>query len=126
MFPLLYLLVLVLAYYFDLVRTVWFLPVLVSGFFFVIFVNAHFKGKKLILHYTQKFYKKELSLSEQEYLAKGDAYWMFVTFFNTFLQLLFGLGDNQMLWLFYSSIGWYILFFFALALQIIYGKIKHV
>jgi len=126
MFPLLYLLILGFAYYFDQVTTVWFLPVLISGFFFVLFVNAHFKGKKLILHYTRKFYKNNLTQSEQEYLAKGDAYWMFVTLFNTLLQILFGLGNNHVLWLFYSSVGWYIFFFFALALQIIYGKIKHV
>jgi len=126
MLPLLYLIILGVAYYFNDVAFVWFLPVLVSSFFFVLLADAHFRGKKLILQYTQKFYKKELSQREEEYLAKGDAYWMFVTLLNTLLQLFFGLGDNQALWLFYSSVGWYILFFLALVLQVIYGKIKHV
>ena len=126
MFPLLYILVLGLVYYFNGVAFVWFVPVLISSFFFVLFANAHFNNKKLVLKYTQKFYKKKLSQKEKEYLAKGDVYWMFVTLGNTLLQLYFGLGENKELWLFYSSLGWYVFFFFALALQVIYGKIKHV
>lgn len=77
----------------------------------------------MILHFTRHFYKKELSDAEIEFLKNGDSYWMAVTFINTLLQVAFAYFADDVIWAFYSSVGWYIFFFIALTMQILYGKI---
>jgi len=75
------------------------------------------------LGFTRKFYRKELSKEEIEFLKKGDGYWVVVMLINTIIHLYVVNFTSDIVWAFYSSVGWYILFFTALAGQIIYGKV---
>jgi len=98
-------------------------PTLYSLVFLSLFTVATFSKKHLVLKLTKKFYKKELDEKEQEYLKTGDAYWMGVTLINTIILINMGLFADDVTWALYSSVGWYIYFFSALLLQIVYGKL---
>ncbi len=98
------------------------IPSLISLFFFLLFLSAYLSKKALVLSFTKRFYKKILTGKEEQFLKNSDLYWAFITFLNVVIQTLFGLFSNDYIWAFYSSIGWYIYFFTALTVQIIYGK----
>jgi len=118
--PTIYFFILLLAYYygFSLVK---FIPVFLSFIFFTIFMNSTINKKEYILNITRKFYPKDLSNQEILFLKNGDIYWVWVTGINTIIQFILVFYDN-ILWAFYSSVGWYIFFFISLVIQIIYGR----
>lgn len=118
--PLIYFLFVLTAYMVQSISFVKLIPALISASFFLFFLGAYIQKKELILRMTKKFYNK-LSKEQEEYIAKGDGYWAFVIFLNTLIQIFLVFYDNNELWAFYSSIGWYIFLFIALILQIIYG-----
>ena len=111
------------AYYFSSFQTVKYIPVTLSTLFLLLFIDAHFNKKYMVLGFTRQFYKKELKKEEIEFLKKGDGYWVGVMLVNTLIHLYVVNFTSDIVWAFYSSVGWYILFFTALAGQIIYGKV---
>ncbi len=121
--PSLYVVILSIAYYFSSMETVKYIPVTLSSIFFLMFVDSHFNKKYMILGFTQKFYKKELKKEEREFLKKGDLYWVGVMLVNTLVHLYVVNFTSDVVWAFYSSVGWYVLFFGALIAQIVYGKV---
>ena len=123
--PSLYVVILGVAYYFSSFETVKYIPVTLSSIFFLMFVDSHFNKKYMVLGFTQKFYKKELKKEEIDFLKRGDFYWVLVMFINTLIHLYIVNFCSDLVWAFYSSIGWYIYFFGALIAQIIYGKVKY-
>lgn len=124
--PSLYVIILSIAYYFSSFETVKYIPVTLSSIFFLMFVDSHYNKKYMILGFTQKFYKKDLKEEEVEFLRKGDFYWVFVMLINTLIHLYIVNFSSDLVWAFYSSVGWYVYFFGALIAQIIYGKVKGV
>ena len=121
--PSFYLFALLSAYYFASFDIVKLIPVAISGVFFIMFVDSHINKKEIIYESTKRFYPKKLQEWEVEYLKQGDSYWAFVTFINTIIQILVVIHGDDLIWAFYTSVGWYIFFFIALASQIIYGKV---
>ncbi len=120
---LIYILLLIPAYFsvsFDIVK---FIPAMISMAFFALFAQSAIKKQELIYKFTTKFYKKELSAGERAYLKQGDAYWAFAILLFTIGQIVVSLYASDVVWAFYSSIGWYIYFVVVLALQIVYGKL---
>ena len=121
--PLIYFVFIVLAYYFVSMESVKAIPALISGFFFFFFLESFLSKRHTILEFSQKFYKKEMSEEEKEFIAKSDGYWALMTFLNVAIQVALIFDDNNTLWAFYSSIGWYLFLGTGLILQILYGKI---
>ncbi len=121
--PLVYLVFIVIAYFFSSMESVKSIPALISGFFFFFFLESVFSKRHTILKFSQKFYKKELSTKEEEFIASSDAYWAAVTFLNVSIQVMLIFNENNNLWAFYSSLGWVLFLGSALVLQILYGKI---
>lgn len=111
------------AYYFSSFQTVKYIPVTLSTIFLLLFVDAHFNKKYMILGFTKKFYPKKLTEEEEDFVKKGDGYWVVVMLINTLIHLYVVNFCSDVVWAFYSSIGWYILFFVALISQIVYGKV---
>ncbi|MDF1883966.1 hypothetical protein JHD49_08455, partial [Sulfurimonas sp. SAG-AH-194-C21] len=72
---------------------------------------------------TQKFYKKELSNAEKDFIGSSDGYWAIVTLINVLIQVSLIFNEDDVLWAFYSSLGWVIFLASALILQILYGKL---
>jgi len=112
-----------IAYYFSSLQTVKYIPVTLSTIFLLLFIDAHFNKKYMILGFTTKFYPKKLTKEETEYVKKGDGYWVIVMLINTLIHLYIVNFCSDIVWAFYSSAGWYILFFTALIGQIVYGKV---
>ena len=121
--PSLYVSILSIAYYFSSFETVKYIPVTLSSIFFLMFVDSHFNKKYMVLGFTQKFYKKDLKDEEVAFLKRGDFYWVFVMLFNTLVHLYIVNFSSDIVWAFYSSVGWYVYFFGALIAQIVYGKV---
>lgn len=118
----LYLLVLTIAYFNASFETIKFIPVFSSMTFFTIFALSSIKKTELIYKFTTRFYKKKLTDEEIMFLKDGDSFWAItILLYTIFLLVLVYTGDN-ITWAFFSSIGWYIYFILALAIQIIYGK----
>lgn len=121
--PSVYIVAFSIAYYFSSIQTVKYIPAILSIIFLFLFIDSHFNKKNMILSFTKKFYKKELKEAEVEFLKNGDAYWIIVMGINTLIHLYIVNFSSNEIWAFYSSIGWYILFFISLIIQIIYGKV---
>lgn len=120
--PFLYFILMLFAYLFDSFTSLKMIPALLSGFFFILFFNAYVKQQHLVLFFVQKFYRKKLRVAQEHFIAQSDGYWMGVTFVNFVIQFLFVFTHNDYVWAFYSSVGWYIFFTFALLTQIFYEK----
>ncbi len=120
--PSIYVVALSIAYYFSSLEAVKYIPVTLSLIFTLVFVDAYINKKEMILGFTKRFYKKELSKEETEFVRQGDGYWVIVMSINTLIHLYVVNYSSDAVWAFYASVGWYGLFFGALAVQIIYGK----
>lgn len=121
--PLIYFVFIVIAYFFVSMESVKAIPALISGFFFFFFLESFVSKRHTILKFSQKFYKKELSQKERDFIAAGDGYWAFATFLNLSIQVSLVFYNNNELWAFYSSVGWVLFLGSALVVQILYGKI---
>jgi intracellular septation protein A len=121
--PILYVVLLGIAYSFSSIQAVKYMPTTLSAMFFIMFIDSHIHKKYMILDFTKQFYKKELQKSEIEFLKRGDLYWVFVMGLNTLIHIYIVNFCSDIIWAFYSSIGWYFYFFTALIFQILYGKI---
>ena len=120
--PSIYLVALSIAYYFSSFQTVKFIPVTLSIIFLALFIDAHYNKKEMVLGFTKRFYKKELSFEEEEFLKNGDGFWIYVMLINTLIQIYVVFYSSDIVWAFYTSVGWYIYFFISLLTQILYGK----
>jgi len=118
-----YFVFLMLAYYLSSLNSVKYIPVTLSIIFLSFFIDSHFNKREMVLNFAKKFYPKKLTLDEMEYLKNGDAYWVFVMGVNTLIHLYVVNFTSDVVWAFYTSVGWYILFFTALISQIVYGKV---
>lgn len=121
--PSIFILLLLFAYFSSSFVMVKFIPVLISATFFALFIDATMHKKELILGFTKRFYKRELSKEKELFLKDGDAFWTVITLINTLIQLTLVFYGSNTLWAFYSSIGWYGFFFTSLFVQIIYGRL---
>jgi intracellular septation protein A len=121
--PLIYFIFVLFAYYYINIAFVKLIPALISGAFFLFFLNAAIQKKSVVLHMFRRFSKREIEKAKEEYIAKSDGYWAGILLLNTLIQLLFLFYGSNEVWAFYSSVGWYVLLFIALVLQILYAKI---
>ena len=121
--PMLYVTLLGIAYGFSSIQAVKYMPTTLSAMFTVMFVDSYLHKRYMILGFTKQFYKKELKSHEVEFLKRGDLYWVFVMGLNTLIHIYIVNFCSDIVWAFYSSVGWYFYFFTALIAQILYGKI---
>lgn len=116
------LIIFIIIRYFDTLEYLKIIPSLFSSLFFYLFLDGYLRKKHLILRYTQRFYKKDLSSEKKKFLASSDIYWAGVLFLNILIQVFFMLQENDAIWAFYSSVGWYIYLIVALVLHMLYEK----
>ena len=121
--PLIYFSFVLIAYLFSSIEFIKMIPALISTTFFFVFLTAYLQKKELILSITKKFYKKELTDEKEVFLAASDIYWASIIFINTLFQIGLVFYENNELWAFYSSVGWYIYLAVALLFQVLYEKV---
>ena len=124
--PSIYLVILSVAYYFSSFETLKYIPITLSTIFLFLFIDSYYNKKEMVLGFTKQFYHKELKDVEIEFLKNGDLYWVWVMSLNTLIHFYVINFTTDITWAFYTSVGWYILFFSALIGQIIYGKVVYV
>ena len=122
--PIIYFVFVLVAYSLESMSFVKLIPALISAGFFILFFLAFIANKEMVLGFAKRFSPKEIDEKTQRYLAKSDAYWAVVLLTNTLTQLALVFYDNNELWAFYSSVGWYFYMLIALTIQIIYVKIQ--
>lgn len=76
----------------------------------------------MVLKYARKLTKKEISIQEQNYIQKSTLYWVGISTINVIIHLYLFLGDDVIVWAFYSSIGWYSVFIIGGLLQYLHRK----
>jgi len=121
--PTIYMVALGVAYYFSSLESVKYIPTTLSIIFMFVFVDSHFNKREMVLGFAKKFYPTKLTPQEIEFLRGGDKYWIYVMGVNTLIHLYVVNFTSDVVWAFYTSVGWYIFFFVSLIIQIIYGKI---
>ena len=88
---------------------------------FLIYLSYR-KKDSMVLKYAKKFIKKEISEEEQKYIQKSTLYWVGVSFVNVLIHFVLFIGDEVVVWAFYSSIGWYGVFIVGGILQFLHRK----
>ena len=121
--PLIYFCFVLFAYLFNSIEFVKVIPAFLSMIFFFIFFIAYIQKKALILQFSKRFNKKELTPSKKAFLELCDGYWAGVILLNTLIHIGLILLQNNELWAFYSSVGWYIFLAMGLFFQVVYEKL---
>ena len=114
-----------LVWYLDSTLVFKVLPVLITSLFFVKFAEAIIFKRPFLATMVQKTPKMKWSEEKLAFIDSAHLYWLIVTTINLVLQVVV-LFAPMKIWALYTTVGWYMLFGGALALQIIYGKVKGV
>ena len=101
------------------------LPVLITSLFFVKFAEAVIFKRPFLAKMVQKTPKMVWSEEKLAFIDSAHVYWLIITTINLVLQIAV-LFASMKIWALYTTVGWYLLFGGALALQIIYGKVRGV
>ena len=114
-----------LVWFMDSVLVFKVLPVLITSLFLVKFLEAVIFKRPFLANMVQKTPKMVWSEEKLAYIDSAHMYWLIVTAINMVLQIAV-LFAPMKIWALYTTVGWYMLFGGALALQIIYGKVRGV
>ncbi len=101
------------------------LPVLITLLFFVKFAEAVLFKRPFLSAMVQKTPKMVWSEEKLALIDSSHLYWLIITTINLLLQIAV-LFASMKIWALYTTVGWYLLFGGALALQILYGKVRGV
>jgi len=122
LFPLFYMAVALFAYTSASFLVLKIMPLLISIFFSLLLFVSYLQKRSLILYFATKFSRKALSKREEIYIQKSTLFWFFITLVNISIHLSAYLSEQLNFWLYYSSVGWYILFMLAGIVQFIHRK----
>ena len=98
------------------------LPFIISLIFIIILIISYIKKKSIIFYFAQKFSKSTIDEEEKEYIHNSTKFWIVICIINVTIHFFIFLNINASFWLFYSSIGWYILFITAGLFQFLHRK----
>lgn len=88
---------------------------------FLIYLS-YMKKDSMVLKYAKRFIKKEISAEEQRYIQRSTLYWVGISSVNVIIHFFLFIGDEVVIWAFYSSIGWYSVFIIGGILQFLHRK----
>jgi len=121
-FSLFYIIVAILAFNFNNFLILKSLPLLISIMVSLYFFYSYFTKNSFILLVLERF-KKKVSQTEKEYIQKSTLFWCSISLLNVSIHSFVIQSENMNYWIYYSSIGWYVLFIGAFILQMIHKKI---
>ncbi|HIQ47343.1 MAG TPA: hypothetical protein EYH57_06960 [Sulfurovum sp.] len=122
LFPLFYMSIALFAYMSEAFLVLKIMPLLISLFFSLLLLVSYLQERSLILYFANRFSKHTIEEKEQAYIQKSTLFWFLITLVNIAIHTLAYLSDTMYFWLYYSSIGWYILFILAGILQFMHRK----
>jgi len=102
-------------------------PLTLSLLFFIAFIHAEITKQYFLIDYIKKV--KKIDEIEELYLKKTHLIWIVVTAMNVALHGYFLFYASLEQWVFYTTIGWYILLgcgiLFQIIFRIFYEKKSH-
>jgi uncharacterized membrane protein len=93
-------------------------PLVLSFLFFLAFVHSEITKEYFLLKYIKKV--KTLDEKEERYLKKTHTIWIVITTINMVLHGYFLFYATLEQWIFYTTIGWYILLACGILFQILF------
>jgi len=120
--PSVYLIISFLCFFIEEFMLLKILPLLLSVFVALIFIISFIKKESILFYFIKKFRKTELRIEEKEYVHKSTLFWILITVLNVFLHIFAYVGENINFWLFYSTLGGYLLIASAGILQYLHKK----
>ena len=122
LYPLLYMLIALMAYFLKDFNILKVLPLLISSFITLFITISYLRNNSVILFFAKKFARHDISPREQEYIHHSTLFWIGVSLANVLIHLRIFLDNNIDYWIAYSSLGWYVLFLLAGLLQFLHRK----
>jgi uncharacterized membrane protein len=88
---------------------------------FLIYLS-YLRKDSMVLKFAKRFMKKEISQHEQDYIQNSTLFWVGISFVNVIVHFILFMGEDIVIWAFYSSIGWYGVFIIGGILQFLHRK----
>ena len=122
LYPLLYICLAICTFLFKEFLVLKAMPLILSFIFTIIIFITYLNKKSIVVYFAKKFSKKEISKKEKEYIHKSTLFWIIISCINIYIHSLIFQSKDINSWIFYSSIGWYLLFAFAGIIQYLHRK----
>ena len=122
LYPLLYSIIALLAFFlrdFSILKVV---PLLISGFITLFITISYIRDNSVILYFARKFARHKLSVEEEAYIHRSTLFWIGVSLTNVLIHLYCFLDKRIDFWLYYSSVGWYGVFLAGGVLQYLHRR----
>ncbi len=121
-YPSLYIILSISTFFLEEFLVLKILPSIVAILITMIMLISYLKKESIILHFAQKFTKKELPEIEKQYIHNSTLFWIFICCINILIHYLAFLDPNLDFWIYYSSVGGYLLLVFAGIIQYLHKK----
>ena len=122
LFPLIYAIIAIIAYFSKDFLALKIMPFFISALFSLFILVSYLQRKSIILYFVERFSKKVISSKEKQYIHNSTLFWFLISLINTAVHLTIFLDTNISFWIYYSSFGWYFLFITAGAIQFLHKQ----
>jgi len=122
LYPLLYIVIALLAFSLRNFALLKVLPLLISTFITLFIAISYLRNNSVILHFAKKYARHTLSEREKAYIHHATLFWVGVSLVNVLIHLYAFLGENMDFWIIYSSVGWYAVFLTGGILQYLHRR----
>jgi uncharacterized membrane protein len=123
LYPLLYVVFSLGAYFLDTFLVLKALPLSISIIITGIIAVSYINKQSLILYFAQRFSKHTIDEKEEEYIHHSTLFWILISCINIALHLTLLLSDNIDFWMYYSCCGWYLIFILGGIFQFLHRKL---
>lgn len=121
-FPLIYIVISILAFLLNDVTVLKILPALLSALLSLFILYTYITKNSFIFIFLEKV-GKSVPKEEKEYIQRSTLFWFFSSIINLLIHIFILYLGNMEYWNIYSSIGWYIVFISAGLIQFVHKKI---
>ncbi|QKF83508.1 hypothetical protein [Halarcobacter ebronensis] len=121
-FPVLYLIIGLVTYFLNSSFSLKLTPLLFSLLISFFILYSYLIKESFIFIFLKKL-KIEVAENEKIYIHKSTLFWFLFSIINSICHYIILYTKNDNYWMFYSSIGWYFLFFIAAFLQFLHRKL---
>lgn len=121
--PLLYLIIAIATFVFQEFIILKTLPLIISTLITLLILISYVNKQSIIIYFAKKIQKKEFSKEEELYIHNSTLFWFFVSAVNVGIHLSVLLNNNIQFWIYYSSVGWYLVFIVGGIMQFLHRKL---
>lgn len=122
LYPLLYSIIALLAFFLRDFAVLKVVPLLISSFITLFITISYIRNNSAILYFARKFARHRLSPEEEAYIHRSTLFWIGVSLVNVSIHLYAFLDERIDFWIYYSSIGWYAVFLAGGVLQYLHRR----